>query len=96
MDVLALQNPPNDGILTDIGPLGLDITGFAAFDIAGGDNGLILAALRTGATGPFLLNTISLTTGATTPYANTSGNAALSQIGGTSGPALRDIAISRL
>jgi Domain of unknown function (DUF4394) len=96
VDVLALQNPPNDGVLADIGPLGLDISGFATFDIAGGDNGLILAALRAGATGPFLLNTISLTTGAATPYANTSGNSALSQIGGVTGPALRDIAISRL
>jgi Domain of unknown function (DUF4394) len=96
VDVLSFQNPPNDGILTDVGPLGLDTTGFAAIDIAGGDNGLILAALRAGATGPFVLNTISLTTGAATLYANTSGNAALSQIGGTSGPALRDIAISRL
>lgn len=96
MDVLALQSPPNDGILTDVGLLGLDIAGFAALDIAGGDNGLILAALRSGATGPFLLNTIALTTGAATPYANTTGNPALSQIGGASGPALRDIAISRL
>ncbi len=96
VDVLSFQNPPNDGILTDVGPLGLDITGFAAIDIAGGDNGLILAALRAGATGPFVLNTISLTTGAATLYANTSGNAALSQIGGATGPSLRDIAINRL
>jgi Domain of unknown function (DUF4394) len=95
VDVLTLQNPPNDGTLTDIGPLGLDITGFAALDIAGGDNGLVLAAVRVGTTGPFLLNTISLTTGTVTPYANTSGNSALSQIGGASGPTLRDIAISR-
>lgn len=96
VDVLTLQNPPNDGILTDVGPLGLDITGFAAIDIAGGGNGLILAALRASATGPFALNTILLTTGAATLYTNTSGNAALSQIGGASGPALRDIAISKL
>ena len=93
-DVLALQNPPNDGTLNDIGALGLDVTGTAAFDIAGGANGLALAALRSGASGPFLLYTVSLTTGATTLYNNTSGNAAASQIGGASGPAnLIDLAI---
>ena len=84
-DVLAIQNPPNDGTLTNVGMLGVDI--------AGGENGLALAALRTGNTGPFLLQTVSLTTGAATPYLNTSGNAALSQIGGASGPVLIDIAI---
>ena len=92
-DVLTIQNPPNDGTLTNVGALGVDIAGAVAFDIAGGDNGLVLAALRTGVTGPFLLQTISLATGAVTPYLNTSGNAALSQIGGASGPVLIDIAI---
>lgn len=93
-DALALQNPPNDGTLNDIGALGIDITGPAAFDIAGGANGLALAALRSGGTGPFLLYTVSLTTGAATLYNNTSGNAAASQIGGTAGPAnLIDLAI---
>ena len=92
-DVLAVQNPPNDGTLSNIGALGIDISGLAAFDIAGGDNGLVLAALRSGNSGPFLLQTVSLTTGAVTPYLNTSGNNALSQIGGASGPALIDIAI---
>ena len=93
-DVLTLQNPPNDGALTNIGALGLDITGTAGFDIGGGDNGLILAALRTGTSGPFSLYTVSLTTGAATLYRNTSGNAAPSLIGGATGPAnLIDIAI---
>ena len=92
-DVLVIQNPPNAGTLTNVGTLGVDITSLAGLDIAGGDNGLILAALRTGITGPFLLQTISLTTGLATPYLNTSGNAALSQIGGVNGPSLRDIAI---
>ena len=93
-DVLTLQNPPNDGTLTNIGALGLDVTGTAGFDIGGGDNGLILAAMRTGTTGPFSLYTVALTTGAATLYRNTSGNAALSLIGGSAGPAnLIDIAI---
>jgi Domain of unknown function (DUF4394) len=45
-DQLTLQNPPNNGVLTDIGPLGLNISGTGGFDIGGGDNGIILAALR--------------------------------------------------
>lgn len=92
-DVLAQQNPPNNGTLLDIGPLGLELAGAAAFDIAGGDNGLTLAAIRVGATGPYTLYTVSLTTGAATLYRNTTGNAAASLIGGAAGPVLRDIAI---
>jgi hypothetical protein len=33
LDVLALQDPPNDGVLVTIGPLGVDFSGFAGFDI---------------------------------------------------------------
>jgi hypothetical protein len=93
-DQLTLQSPPNDGTLTNVGPLGLDITGRAGFDIAGGSNGLALAALRSGTTGPFSLYSVTLSTGAARLYNNTSGNAAPSQIGGASGPAdLVDIAV---
>ena len=94
--VLALQNPPNDGTLVNVGALGLNITGMAGLDIAGGDNGLVLAALRTGTTGAFTLRSISLLTGASSLYGNSSGDASLSLIGGLNGPQLRDIAISRL
>ena len=33
LDVLVLQDPPNDGILTTIGPLGVDFDAAAGFDI---------------------------------------------------------------
>jgi hypothetical protein len=92
-DVLTQQAPPNDGTLANIGALGLDISGMAGFDIAGGANGLALAALRSGANGLFTLYSVSLATGAATLYRNTSGNAALNQIGGANGPELLDIAI---
>ncbi len=92
-NVLARQVPPNDGTLVNVGALGVPLNGQGAVDIAGGANGLVLAALRPVATGPFNLYTISLTTGAATLYGNTSGNAALSQIGGAGGPVVRDIAI---
>lgn len=65
-DVLATRNPPNNGTLVNVGPLGLDLVGRAGFDIASGDNGLVLAALRVGASGPFSLSGVSLTTGAAT------------------------------
>ena len=92
-NVLARQIPPNDGTLVNIGPLNVALNGQGAVDIAGGANGLVLAALRPAVTGAFNLYTISLTTGAATLYGNPSGNAALSQIGGAAGPVVQDIAI---
>ena len=92
-NVLATQLPPNDGTLVDVGALGVDVSGGAAFDIAGGANGLALAAVPAGASGPSLLYTVSLTTGAATLYRNPDADPALSRIGGASGPVLRDLAI---
>ncbi len=88
---LALQNPPNDGTLATVGMLGVSVTGDLGFDIAGGANGLALAALRSTEGGPSTLYRIDLATGAATP-ANGAGNPALSAIGGNLG--VRDIAIS--
>jgi hypothetical protein len=91
-NVLTQQTPPNDGTLVDRGPLGIDIATSAGFDIAGGANGLVLAALRTGNAGPFTLYEVSLTSGAATLYG--SGDANSSRIGGAGGPAnLIDLAI---
>ena len=71
---------------------------FAGFDTAGGQNGLILGAVRANNTGPFLLRTINLTTGVVSVYNPVSTGAAPTdaqfQIGGAAGPAIRDIAIS--
>ena len=92
-NVLTRQIPPNDGTLVNIGPLNVALNGQGAVDIAGGANGLVLAALRPTGVGAFGLYTISLTTGAATLYGNTSGNVALSQIGGAAGPVVQDIAI---
>lgn len=87
---LALQNPPNDGTLVNVGALGVAVAGDVGFDIAGGANGLVLAALRTTATGPSTLYRIDLTTGAATLL---TGSAATSAVGtGTVG--LVDVAIA--
>ncbi|MBB3222912.1 DUF4394 domain-containing protein [Pseudoduganella umbonata] len=91
-DVLAMQMPPNDGTLVDVGRLGVDVAGDAGMDIAGGANGLVLAALRTSATGPSTLYRIDVLSGAATPV-NGAATPATSVIG-SSLPGLRDIAIS--
>ncbi|OON63917.1 DNA polymerase I [Massilia sp. KIM] len=89
---LAVQNPPNDGALANVGALGVSIAGDVGMDIAGGANGLVLAALRTSATGPSSLYRIDLATGAAT-LVNGAATPAASAIGsGATG--LTDIAIA--
>ena len=90
-DTLSLQNPPNDGTLTVVGALGVNVAGDAGFDSAGGANGLALAALRTSAGGASSLYRVNLTTGAAA-LVNGTANAALSQVG-SAATGLRDIAI---
>lgn len=66
---LMIQAPPNDGVLTAVGPLSTTRTfSAAAFDIAGGANGVALAALRTagGAESFSRLYRVDLATGAAT------------------------------
>jgi hypothetical protein len=88
---LALQNPPNDGTLAAVGPLGVAVVGDVGMDIAGGANGLVLAALRTTVGGPSSLYRIDLATGAAS-LVNGGATPATSAIGnGQVG--LRDIAI---
>ncbi|MFD2935953.1 DUF4394 domain-containing protein [Spirosoma flavum] len=58
-DRLYIQNPPNNGTLTDVGPLGLDITGAAGFDIAPDGNGLVAVTFN----GSSELQQINLSTG---------------------------------
>ncbi|MEG1327724.1 MAG: DUF4394 domain-containing protein, partial [Janthinobacterium sp.] len=88
---LALQNPPNDGTLANVGLLGVAVAGDAGFDIAGGANGLALAALRTAAGGPSSLYRIDLATGAAVPSGGAATPAASVIGNGTVG--LSDIAI---
>lgn len=62
LDVLALQDPPNDGVLVTVGPLGVDVGPHAGFDIltAGPDRDHAFAASRS------TLHAIDLKTGAAT------------------------------
>ncbi len=67
---LMIQNPPNSGTLTPVGLLG--ITGLAGtatgsgFDIAGGNNGVVLATFQKPAESFSRLYRVDLTTGAAT------------------------------
>ena len=65
-DQLLIQNPPNNGVLTAVGPLGVNTSTDVAFDISPLDN-TAFAALNVG--GVAGLYTINLVTGAATPMA---------------------------
>lgn len=66
-DRLAIQSPPNNGVITPVGALGVDIpTTGVSFDIAGGANGLAYAAFDGDADGVVELYRVSLSTGAAT------------------------------
>jgi hypothetical protein len=80
LDILAIQNPPNNGTLNTIGPLGFDTSGEVGFDIATSGTGF--ASLQIGGlTGLF---TIDLATGAATSVGSI----------GTGATAIRDIAVA--
>lgn len=97
---LTKQNPPNAGTLNLIGNLGINLGMDNGFDIAGGDNGLALAAVS-GASGPSVLYRIDLNsdTTITTPRARLAisvdgtPNLAASTIGGNTTPQVIDLAI---
>jgi len=75
---------PNAGALADVGLLGIDVLGDAGFDIAGGRNGLALAAIRTGDTGTSSrLYAVNLATGAAAAYPVTSGTTIIGTQGTT-------------
>jgi hypothetical protein len=63
LDILVTQNPPNDGTLNTVGPLGVDAGGFVGFDISG-VSGTAYASLVVGGVAGFY--TINLATGAAT------------------------------
>lgn len=63
LDVLVLQDPPNDGRLRTIGPLGVDFGPETGFDILSGPGGLETAFAATGS----VLHRIDLRSGAASP-----------------------------
>lgn len=66
---LVSQRPANSGLLTTVGPLatGQTFTFSGGFDIAGGDDGLVVAALQPMGSSQSTLYRVSLRSGALTP-----------------------------
>ena len=98
--LLAKQMPPNEGTLVKIGDLGINLGTHNGLDIAGGDNGLALAAISN-SNGPSVLYRIdlnsdtSLTTARARLAISSNGTPDLgsSTIGTNLTPALIDLAI---
>jgi hypothetical protein len=63
LDILAIQNPPNNGALTTVGPLGVDINGVAGFDYTEADQAAYAVFNRAGTTNSEIYR-INLSTGA--------------------------------
>jgi hypothetical protein len=63
LDVLALQNPPNDGVLNTVGPLGLNAADMTGFDVAPG-TGSAFAALTPAGASASGLYVVDLSSGA--------------------------------
>ena len=95
-NLLLLQDPPNNGTVSQVGTggLGIALGSNVGYDIAGGYNGLSLA-VAAGATGPSTLYRVNTTTGAAALAVSVANvpNAAASVIGTTTTPALIDIAL---
>ena len=72
-DQLLIQNPPNNGTLAPVGPLGVDTSDEVGFDITANDDGAY-ASLTIG--GTTRLHRIDLTTGAATSSGRLAGAAA--------------------
>ena len=82
LDILTTQNPPNNGVLNTVGPLGVNVTGEVGFDIAVGSN-IGFAAFQLSGGGTSSLFVVNLMTGSA---------AAIGPIGNLP---IRDIAVGR-
>jgi len=76
LNILTIQNPPNNGTLNTVGALGIDAEEIAGFDVAG-SNGIAYASIvvKQGKKKKYraTLYTINLTTGAATSLGNIGG-----------------------
>ncbi|MCC6675597.1 MAG: DUF4394 domain-containing protein [Phycisphaerales bacterium] len=62
LDILAIQNPPNNGVLNTVGALGTDVTELGGFDISGA-TGIAYMAIRDAQLARTTFWTVNLTTG---------------------------------
>ncbi len=73
-DALVIQSPPNNGVLTTVGLLGMDVTDIGGFDISGA-TGIAYAVLLDANLSRSALWTINLSTGAGTLVGQVGGGA---------------------
>ena len=79
LDILAIQNPPNNGTLNTVGALGFNTSDLVGFDISG-VSAIAFASLTGPTAGVSQLFTINLTTGAATLVGTIGGGAAIRDI----------------
>lgn len=94
LDVLAIQNPPNNGVLNTVGPLGADVTELGGFDISGA-SGVAYLAIRDAQLARSTFWTVNLATGQATMVGEIGGGAiitAMTVVPGPGAPALAAIA----
>jgi hypothetical protein len=92
LDILVIQNPPNDGTLTTVGPLGFNTSGLTGFDVFNGD-GTAYASLTAPAAGASQLYTINLATGSASLVGTIGGGVALRDITAQSVPEPASLAL---
>lgn len=88
LDLLVTQDPPNDGVLNTVGPLGFDTNYLVGFDIAAGD-GRALAAFQPGGA-PSRLYAVDLSSGAATDLGAIGAGEALTGLAIPTGAVLPD------
>lgn len=85
LDQLFVQNPPNNGTLTMVGPLGFNTSDFVGFDISG-VTGVAYASLTAPGAASSSLYTINLTTGAATLIGTIGGGAPVTGLATAAAP----------
>lgn len=86
-DVLAIQNPPNNGTLNTVGALGFNASDLTGFDISG-LSGIAYAALTAPGANFSQLFTINLSTGAVTLLGTIGGGVPISGLAASVGAAV--------
>jgi hypothetical protein len=84
-DTLVIQAPPNDGVLSTVGPLGVNLAGPVGFDISARDGAAYVLARRVGAPRSRLYR-VNLGTGAAKQRGVLSGAPNLVALAALSGP----------
>jgi hypothetical protein len=91
-------NAPADGVVSDLGalglPAGINVNGTGAFNITGGGSGLALLAVQA-SNGGSLLFSLDLVSGSAKSYPDASAalSAATNRVGGLGGPVLKSLAL---